>query len=101
MQAAIHAIAPTPVPELRPGDWIAWAGADAPALQARLREVAADTAQLLHLDYHPLNVMTDGHRMTTVLDWANAQVGDPRADVARSFSILAIEPSWPRLPHLT
>jgi aminoglycoside phosphotransferase (APT) family kinase protein len=101
MQAAIHAIAPAPTPELRPGGWIAWAGADEIALQMRLRVVAADTAQLLHLDYHPLNVMTDGHVMTAVLDWANAQVGDPRADIARSYSILAIDPSWPRRPQIT
>jgi aminoglycoside phosphotransferase (APT) family kinase protein len=101
MQAAIHTITPAPAPELRPGDWIAWAGADEPALQARLRAAAGTAARLLHLDYHPLNVMTDGHHMTALLDWANARVGDPRADVARSFSILAIEPSWPRLPHLT
>ncbi len=100
MQAAIHTIAPAPAPELPPGDWIAWAGADETALQARLRAIAAGTTQLLHLDYHPLNVMTDGHRMTAVLDWANARVGDPRADVARSYSILAIEPSWPRGPHI-
>ena len=96
MQAAIHAIAPAPAPELPPGSWIAWAGTDETALQTRLHAVAAGAAQLLHLDYHPLNVMTDGRRMTAVLDWANARVGDPRADVARSYSILAIEPSWPR-----
>ena len=101
MQAVIHAITPAPAPELQPGSWIAWAGADEVALQTRLRAVAGASTQLLHLDYHPLNVLTDGRNMTAVLDWANAQVGDPRADVARSFSILAIEPSWPRLPHLT
>jgi len=100
MQAAIHAVVPAPAPELRLDTWIAWAGADETALQARLHAVAAGATQLLHLDYHPLNVMTDGLRMTAVLDWANAQVGDPRADVARSYSILAIEPSWPRRPHI-
>jgi aminoglycoside phosphotransferase (APT) family kinase protein len=100
MQAAIHAIAPAPAPELSPGGWIAWAGEDETALQARLRVVAGGAAQLLHLDYHPLNVMTDGREMTAVLDWANARVGDPRADVARSYSILAIEPAWPRGLHV-
>jgi aminoglycoside phosphotransferase (APT) family kinase protein len=100
MQAAIHAIAPAPAPELPPDDWIAWAGADESALQTRLRAVAAGAMQLLHLDYHPLNVMTDGRQMTAVLDWANARVGDPRADVARSYSILAIDPNWPRQPHI-
>jgi aminoglycoside phosphotransferase (APT) family kinase protein len=100
MQAAVHAITPTPAPELPPGDWIAWAGADETALQTRLRAAAAGATQLLHLDNHPLNVMTDGRRMTAVLDWANARVGDPRADAARSYSILAIDPSWPRRPHI-
>jgi len=101
MQAAVHTVAPAPAPELPPGDWIAWAGADEMALQARLRAVASGRAQLLHLDYHPLNVMTDGRQITAVLDWANARVGDPRADAARSYSILSIEPSWPRWPHVT
>jgi aminoglycoside phosphotransferase (APT) family kinase protein len=99
-QAAIHAITPAPTPELPPGDWIGWAGAGEPALQARLRAVAG-AAQLLHLDYHPLNVITDGRQITAVLDWANARVGDPRADAARSYSILAIDPSLPRRPHIT
>ena len=100
MQAAIHAIVPAPAPELPPDDWIAWAGADETALQTRLRVVAAGAMQLLHLDYHPLNLMTDGRRITAVLDWANARVGDPRADYARSYSILAIDPFWPRQPHI-
>jgi aminoglycoside phosphotransferase (APT) family kinase protein len=99
MQAAIHAITPAPAPELPPGDWISWAGADEAALQTRLR-ATTKAAQLLHLDYHPLNLMTDGRQMTAVLDWANARVGDPRADAARSYSILAIDPNWPRQPHI-
>ncbi len=54
---------------------------------------------LLHGDYHPLNVLTDGQRITAVLDWSNAAAGDPRADVARSFSILRLEARMPgRLP---
>jgi aminoglycoside phosphotransferase (APT) family kinase protein len=101
MQAAIHAIAPAPDPDLPPGEWIAWAGADQPALRERLQAVGAPARQLLHLDYHPLNVMTDGRRMTAVLDWANARVGDPRADAARSYSILVADPNWPRKLHIT
>ncbi len=100
MQAAIHAITPAPAPELPPDDWIAWSGANETVLQTRLHAVAAGAARLLHLDYHPLNLMTDGRRMTAVLDWANARVGDPRADAARSYSILALDPNWPRQPHI-
>lgn len=45
---------------------------------------------LLHLDFHPLNVLTDGQSVTAVLDWANAASGDCRFDIARTFSILEL-----------
>ncbi|PSL41602.1 aminoglycoside phosphotransferase (APT) family kinase protein [Planomicrobium soli] len=47
-------------------------------------------AVLLHLDYHPLNVLTDGRNVTVVLDWANATFGDCRFDIARTFSIFQL-----------
>jgi aminoglycoside phosphotransferase (APT) family kinase protein len=88
-QAAIHA-APTghELNDLA-GRWLLAAGPDEDALRRRLRAVAGPD-RLLHLDYHPLNVMTAGERITGVLDWANALPGDPRADLARTFSILRL-----------
>jgi aminoglycoside phosphotransferase (APT) family kinase protein len=43
---------------------------------------------LLHLDFHPLNVMlsSDG---PVVLDWTNAARGDPLVDVAATWVLLA------------
>jgi aminoglycoside phosphotransferase (APT) family kinase protein len=49
--------------------------------------------RLLHLDLHPLNVLVDGHDVSAVLDWVNAQAGDPRADVARTYAILTADPA--------
>jgi ketosteroid isomerase-like protein len=73
--------------------------------QAMVHAVAAPTwlhhggpapgRALLHGDYHPLNVLTDGERITAVLDWSNAAAGDPRSDVARTFSILRLEARMP------
>jgi aminoglycoside phosphotransferase (APT) family kinase protein len=103
MHARIHAVsAPA---ELRedPHAWIEWAGPiDAP-FQARLRDAAGDAAALLHLDYHPRNVMTDGQEITAVLDWANAHAGDPRADLARTVTLFRLSPirgipRWRTLP---
>ena len=92
MQAALHAV-PAPAHLLEhPDAWIDWQGEDKPALQERLRQIASSTPTLLHLDYHPNNVMTDGTRITGVLDWSNAEAGDPRADLARTLSILRVEP---------
>jgi aminoglycoside phosphotransferase (APT) family kinase protein len=94
-QAQIHrVVAPAPLAERR-ADWIGWAGSDEHELHDRLRAAAGDAAALLHLDYHPLNVLTDGRRITAVLDWANARAGDPRADVARTYTILMVEPYGP------
>ncbi len=64
---------------------------------ARFRAVPAS---LVHMDYHPLNVMVDGVRVTGVLDWVNADVGDRHLDAAMTAVILsssALEkPRWMR-----
>ncbi|MCA0455501.1 MAG: aminoglycoside phosphotransferase family protein [Chloroflexi bacterium] len=89
MQAVIHRI-PAP-PALNPTEWIEWAG-DEPELKARLYDLPSRQTRLIHLDYHPLNVMADAGRITGVIDWTNARAGDPRADFARTYSILRVEP---------
>ena len=43
-----------------------------PAWDLRHEDMAAPA--LLHMDYHPLNVMVDGGQVTGVLDWANVRV---------------------------
>lgn len=55
---------------------------------------------LVHMDYHPLNVMVDGVRVTGVIDWVNTDVGDRHLDAAMTAVILsssALEhPRWMR-----
>lgn len=98
MQAIIHQL---PISADADADtWIEWAG-DEPELKTRLYELKSRRAALLHLDYHPLNVMADGMRISGVLDWANAQIGDPRADFARTYTILRVEPYSPRRDSLS
>ena len=63
-----------------------------PSLAQLLRALPPSPPMLLHLDYHPLNVLTDGSRITAVIDWVNALPGDPRADFARSLAIFRIAP---------
>jgi aminoglycoside phosphotransferase (APT) family kinase protein len=60
-----------------------------------LREQASGKTALLHLDYHPLNVMVQGGVISGVLDWTNADGGDPRADLARTGAILRFLPGNP------
>ena len=99
VQAALHAVA---VGEGEPAlarDWLAWLGTEDAALGQRLAAIRRGQA-LLHLDLHPLNVLVDGARLTGVLDWANAARGDPRADLARTWSLLRVAPVPPGAPHL-
>lgn len=46
----------------------------------------------LHLDYHQLNVLVADGRVSAVLDWENVRLGDARADLARTLSILSVYP---------
>jgi aminoglycoside phosphotransferase (APT) family kinase protein len=91
MQAVMHALPAPAILRDHPAAWINWHGLNEPSLQERLRSIDHRVDALLHLDYHPLNVLTDGKRITGILDWRNAHAGDPRADAARTVSILRID----------
>ena len=93
MHARIHTVPAPQGPEYPPDRWLDWAGTlDAP-LRERMRALARAPLVLCHFDYHPLNVMTDGARVTGVLDWPNAMPGDPRADLARTFVLMRFPPN--------
>jgi aminoglycoside phosphotransferase (APT) family kinase protein len=68
------------------------AGRDAPAVPSGDR--------LLHLDWHPLNLLVDADArgITGIVDWDNARRGHPLLDLARTESILVIEPALATLP---
>jgi aminoglycoside phosphotransferase (APT) family kinase protein len=95
-QAAIHAIAPPAESCAHERRWEDWAGPDT-ELQKYLAELRQHppASALLHLDYHPLNILIANGKVTAILDWANAGVGDPRADLARTLSIIRLIP-FPR-----
>lgn len=100
MQARIHRVtAPVALRE-PPNAWIDWAGPEQGALIARLCASDPRDDRLLHLDYHPMNAMAAGTHITGVLDWANARAGDPRADLARTLTILRLVPLPPGTPAI-
>ncbi len=45
---------------------------------------------LVHADYHPVNILTDGEGVRSVLDWSNASVAHPLVDLGRSFACLRL-----------
>jgi len=54
------------------------------------RPVERDVLSVCHGDFHPGNVMVDGERVTGVLDWSGAQLGDPERDVAVTLVLTAV-----------
>lgn len=97
MQARIHALpAPDALRDQADG-WITSAGPDERVLQARVR-AALGPPRLLHLDYHPFNVLVARGGVTGVVDWTNAAAGDPRMDYAFTATILHIYRPFGTLP---
>ena len=94
--------------------WLVWTlGTAMGRIHARLHHVAVDGTlvqalpaieigtrprSILHMDFHPLNVMANGRDITGVLDWANVALGDPRVDLARTVTILRLAPTPPGSP---
>jgi aminoglycoside phosphotransferase (APT) family kinase protein len=74
------------------------------AALAQLRRGAGDFRDappaFLHLDYHPQNVLVKGMRVTGVIDWAHAALGDRHFDAATTATILSTSsmehPRWMR-----
>jgi aminoglycoside phosphotransferase (APT) family kinase protein len=67
---------------LRPGlDWL-----------SLHRPPPSRQASLLHLDWHPLNLIRGADGGLTVLDWTEADVGDPHADLATTLLMIECLP---------
>ena len=69
-------------------------------LRARAAEFRNAPPSFLHLDYHPQNVLVKGLRVTGVIDWANAAIGDRHFDAATTGVIMSTSamehPRWMR-----
>lgn len=59
-----------------------------------------DGDRLLHLDWHPLNLIVDPERgeISGIVDWDNARAGHPLLDLARTESIMTLDPGVAGLP---
>lgn len=86
--AHIHLI---PAPDLgrKPDAWLDLAG-DAIAPLRPILATTPDQDRLLHLDYHPRNVLVEGTTVTGVIDWENTHAGPPHADLARTLATLQV-----------
>ena len=87
---------PNPLRMRRPPAWAArpdvWERA-IEVLEGRLTsgESAGEDRRFVHRDYHPGNVLWEGGRMTGIVDWVNASIGSPWADVGHCRVNIASE----------
>jgi aminoglycoside phosphotransferase (APT) family kinase protein len=83
---------------LAPAD--AWRDRAGPALAPLRDRLAAlpDADRLLHLDYHPENVLMAGDAVTGIVDWTNTLPGPPHIDLGRSRAILRMVRMLPTVP---
>lgn len=57
-------------------------------LLAALPSMFSGPSVVCHGDFHPHNVLLDGHNVT-IIDWVDATAGDRHADVYRTYMLLA------------
>jgi aminoglycoside phosphotransferase (APT) family kinase protein len=68
--------------DLRPGfDWL-----------YKHRPASPTDPSILHLDFHPLNLVLDRNRSLVVLDWSEAELGDRHADLGTSLMLMECLP---------
>ncbi|HBI43865.1 MAG TPA: hypothetical protein DDY78_13600 [Planctomycetales bacterium] len=56
------------------------------------RPAEAESPSLLHLDFHPKNLLVHKGRCTAVLDWSESDVGDHHADAAVALLMIDTAP---------
>lgn len=96
MQAQIHSVKlPADLDSLRVDDWVSRVPEGYENLVEHARSLNLSNNTLIHMDFHPLNVICDGTVMTGVVDWAGATMGDRLADLARTASCLLAAPLPP------
>ena len=97
LQARLHSL---PGEYLRPitdTDWVDRAGH--PALAAAVqRELLTSEARFCHFDFHPLNILHDGERVTGLVDFTVAAASDIRADLGLTNAVLRAAPLPPGVP---
>lgn len=93
----LHRVAAPPGLRARDDAWIERGG---PALSPIRHLLATVPGQdrLLHLDYHPKNLLIRDDRVAGIIDWENAMPGPPHMDLARSRAILRAAALGGRVP---
>lgn len=108
--AALHTIDPTPLIEALRGqgvapeayrldrrmEWLRTQAEQMPFIREAVqwlleqRPPEPDKLAICHGDFHPLNILVDGERISGVLDWPGFMLADPALDVANTLVLTTI-----------
>ena len=95
-QAQMHAVAPpAEFVAKAPRDWAYRVEEQYTDLVEHALSLQLSTTSLIHTDFHPANLISDGATITGIIDWTGAAAGDPRADLARTAITLLAAPVPP------
>jgi aminoglycoside phosphotransferase (APT) family kinase protein len=95
-QARVHAVRPPPQFLTKaPDDWIHRVTNRYTDLADYLLSLKPSTDSLIHMDFHPLNIIIKDANITGIIDWTGAAAGDPRADLARTEVTILTTPIPP------
>jgi hypothetical protein len=95
-QAQLHTVTPPPeFVEKAPDDLLKRVPDGYADLVAHASSLKLSTSYFIHMDFHPINLVSDGTSVTGILDWSYAAAGDPRADLARTEITLLAAPIPP------
>jgi aminoglycoside phosphotransferase (APT) family kinase protein len=95
-QAQVHAVKPPAEFVVKaPADWTSRVMDEYTELATHILSLGLSTDSLIHLDFHPLNLISDGTSITGIIDWTGAAAGDPRADLARTEVTILTTPIPP------
>ena len=95
-QAQMHAVAPpAEFVAVAPDDWVYRGGERYAHLATHALSLGLSASSLIHMDFHPINLLSDGTAVTGILDWSGAAAGDPRADLARTEITILTAPIPP------
>ena len=75
----------------RPPAWAARPDVWRRAFDVLDREPPSEERLFVHRDYHPGNVLWDAGRVSGIVDWVNASIGSPWADVGHCRMNIASE----------
>jgi aminoglycoside phosphotransferase (APT) family kinase protein len=88
---AIPVYRPYPLRMRRPPVWAARPDVWERAFDVLDVECHSEERLFIHRDYHPGNVLWDGGHVTGIVDWVNASIGSPWADVGHCRVNIASE----------